>query len=84
MTAMNDDRLLQRRVAQLVAEMHGTKRPSAAGGRQPGARRDRLQIEDDLDQCWDLIRQRRARRRAGLDPDFAMVRSAAIVDGYRQ
>jgi hypothetical protein len=37
-----------------------------------------------LDRYWDLLRQRDARRRAGLDPDGAQVRSADVVEGYRQ
>ena len=41
-------------------------------------------IEVTLDQCWDLLRQRRARRAAGLDADEAAVRDASTVEGYRQ
>jgi hypothetical protein len=37
-----------------------------------------------LDQCWDLLRQRRARRDAGQDPDTAQVRSERVVEGYQQ
>ena len=45
--------------------------------------RERLQtIEVALDQCWDLLRQRRARKSAGLDPDEAQVRDAGTVEGY--
>lgn len=45
---------------------------------------DRLQrIEVELDQCWDLLRQRRARRSVGLDPDDASARPAEIVEHYR-
>jgi hypothetical protein len=36
----------------------------------------------ELDQCWDLLHQRRARRSAGLDPDEAQVRDAGTVEGY--
>jgi hypothetical protein len=39
-------------------------------------------IEVQLDQCWDLLHQRRARRRAGLDPDEAKVRDPSTVEGY--
>ena len=39
-------------------------------------------IEVRLDQCWDLLRQRRARRNAGLDPDEAKVRDPNTVEGY--
>jgi hypothetical protein len=41
-------------------------------------------IEVALDQCWDLLRQRRARRNAGQDPDDAALRSAPVVEDYRQ
>jgi len=39
-------------------------------------------IQVTLDQCWDLLRQRRARRAAGLDPGEARVRDEKIVEGY--
>lgn len=49
---------------------------------------DRLQrlhaVEVELDQCWDLLRQRRARRSAGQDPDDASVRPDTVVEGYLQ
>lgn len=41
-------------------------------------------IEEQLDQCWDLLRQRRAKRSQGLDPDGAAVRSVDTVEHYRQ
>ncbi|HEY3942473.1 MAG TPA: DUF2630 family protein [Acidimicrobiales bacterium] len=41
-------------------------------------------IEVALDQCWDLLRQRRARRQVGLDPNDAETRSEAVVEDYRQ
>jgi hypothetical protein len=45
----------------------------------------RLQwIEERLDQCWDLLRQRRARARAGEDPDEASPRPVDTVENYRQ
>ena len=37
-----------------------------------------------LDQCWDLLRQRRARREFGENPDDALVRDAKTVEGYDQ
>jgi hypothetical protein len=45
-------------------------------------RLERLQVE--LDQCWDLLRQRRARREFGQDPGEAKVRPASIVERYEQ
>ncbi len=41
-------------------------------------------LEVALDQCWDLLRQRRARRAAGLDPEEASSRDETVVEGYRQ
>ncbi|MFC3998843.1 DUF2630 family protein [Nocardiopsis sediminis] len=41
-------------------------------------------VERSLDQCWDLLRQRRARDEYGQDPDDAEVRSTSQVEGYRQ
>jgi hypothetical protein len=45
-------------------------------------RLDDLKVE--LDQCWDLLRQRRALREFGEDPDKAKVRPAKIVENYEQ
>jgi len=45
-------------------------------------RLDGLKVE--LDQCWDLLRQRRALREFGDDPDKAKVRPAKIVENYEQ
>ena len=39
-------------------------------------------VEVQLDQCWDLLRQRRARREFGRNPDDAAVRDAGTVEGY--
>ena len=41
-------------------------------------------LEVTLDQCWDLLRQRRARREFGLDPDSAQARDAETVEKYQQ
>jgi hypothetical protein len=41
-------------------------------------------VQVELDQCWDLLRQRRALRGAGLDPEMAQVRSAQVVEKYEQ
>ena len=41
-------------------------------------------IEEQLDQCWDLLRQRRARLDAGENPDDATVRPVGEVEGYKQ
>jgi hypothetical protein len=41
------------------------------------------QVEAELDRCWDLLRQRRAKREFGEDPESAEVRSADVVENYR-
>jgi Protein of unknown function (DUF2630) len=52
-------------------------------GKASSKERERLkEIEVQLDQCWDLLHQRRARRSAGMDPDQAAVRPETTVEGY--
>lgn len=54
-------------------------------GKLPQADRKRLaKVQVELDQCWDLLRQRRALRDVGLDPDDAQVRPAQVVENYEQ
>ncbi|MGH9246707.1 MAG: DUF2630 family protein [Acidimicrobiales bacterium] len=75
---MQDDEIL-RTIQTLVDEEHQLR--SSAEGADP----DRLgTLEETLDQCWDLLRQRRARREYGDDPDEAAVRSTDTVEHYRQ
>lgn len=52
-------------------------------GQATSSDQERLKrLEVTLDQCWDLLRQRRARRSAGLNPDDATVRDEKTVEGY--
>jgi hypothetical protein len=79
-----DDDLIDR-ISALVDEEHhlvGTASPGHALSEDDAARRRDLEVR--LDQCWDLLRQRRARREAGLDPGFSGVRPAEIVERYEQ
>ena len=80
---MNDAELVQQ-IDKLVDEEHRLERDH--GERElTEAERARLgQIEVQLDQCWDLLRQRRARRHAGKDPGEAQVRSGDVVEHYQQ
>jgi hypothetical protein len=76
-----DDRQVLSRVDELVAEEHQLRElPS----RTPEQQARLAHIEEDLDQCWDLLRQRRARREFGQDPDDAHVRPHSEVDSYLQ
>jgi hypothetical protein len=80
-----DDEELITRISALADEEHRLEAAHAGGGRTPEADLERLRsIEVALDQCWDLLRQRRARRANGLDPDAAAVRPEGTVEGYRQ
>lgn len=77
---VGDSRIISR-VDALVAEEHALRSGAALSDDQ----RARLaHVEQDLDQCWDLLRQRRARRDAHEDPDAARVRPHAQVDSYLQ
>jgi Protein of unknown function (DUF2630) len=71
-------------IEQLAHEEHEL-REREGGAEFSDEDRARLRwVEEHLDQCWDLLRQRRARTRAGLDPDEASVREVDTVEQYRQ
>jgi hypothetical protein len=79
-----DDSRIHEHIEQLVAEEHELWAGEAAGT-AGDADRQRLQaLKVSLDQCWDLLRQRRALREAGADPDAAAPRSPDVVEHYRQ
>ncbi len=80
---MEDEEVL-RRIRQLVEEEHTLETSHVGKGLTEDEEARRSQIEVALDQCWDLLRQRRARRTSGQDPDEATVRSETVVEGYRQ
>jgi hypothetical protein len=79
-----DDQQVIGQIEALADEEHQLLR-RAAEDRMDDADRERLHtIEVQLDRCWDLLRQRRARRAAGLDPDQAHTRAESTVEGYLQ
>lgn len=79
-----DDAEIVRYIGTLSDEEHRLEQ-AHVGEPLSGAELERLQsLEVALDQCWDLLRQRRARRNAGLDPDDAGVRSESVVERYQQ
>ena len=81
---MQDEQIIAR-VHQLVDEEHTLERAAKENQGLGEDEQERLRhLEEQLDQCWDLLRQRRARRDAGLDPDDASVRDPQIVEHYRQ
>ena len=77
-----DDKKISDHINELAREEHELFERESHGNANE-ADRGRLQrIQVMLDQCWDLLRQRQARRTAGLDPEGARVRDEKTVEGY--
>ena len=82
--ATSDEAVLAN-INELVEQEHELQSRSREGeGLSEDDARRLHRVETQLDQCWDLLRQRRARRHAGQDPDEAAVRDAETVEHYRQ
>ena len=79
-----DDADILARIHSLVDEEHQLEEGHVGEGLTADEQSRLKEVEVALDQCWDLLRQRRARRNAGLDPDEAEVRDEGTVEGYRQ
>jgi hypothetical protein len=73
-----------RRISALVDDEHALERAHAGSPPSDDEVARQRAIEVALDQCWDLLRQRRARRVAGQDPDGAQVRPENVVERYQQ
>ncbi|MGW4956966.1 DUF2630 family protein [Nonomuraea sp. NPDC004186] len=81
---MRDDEILTK-IGALVDEEHELRNRLSTGEVTTDEEHERIkQLENALDQCWDLLRQRRARRSAGEDPDNAAARPANEVENYSQ
>ena len=82
------DESIAARIERLVSEEHELRDREQVDSPDPSALeedKERLRaVEVELDRCWDLLRQRRALRDAGADPDEAEVRDANTVEGYQQ
>ena len=79
-----DDKEIMQHIERLVNEEHELLNLSEAGGLDDDQHNRMQELQVNLDQCWDLLRQRRARRDAGLNPDEAKVRDPEIVEHYQQ
>ncbi len=79
-----DDPQIHGAIEQLVAEEHELWQRESAGAASEADRRRLEEIRTSLDECWDLLRQRGARREAGQDPDTAAARPADVVERYEQ
>jgi hypothetical protein len=80
MTLHTTDRNVLGHIEELVTE----EKTLYAQGEMSDAERERLaKINVELDRCWDLLRQRRALREYGRNPDEAEVRPAKVVENYK-
>ena len=80
-----DDKTVLSRIHGLVDEEHELRRQLSRGEISSAEEHARLkELEEDLDQCWDLLRRRRAAREAGNDPDAEKAHSTGEVEGYLQ
>ncbi|GGP96938.1 putative nuclease with TOPRIM domain [Actinomadura coerulea] len=80
-----DEKAILERINDFIEEEHSLRqaheRAETSNAEAQGRLRD---LEVALDQCWDLLRQRRARISAGQNPEDAHVRPAGEVEGYWQ
>ena len=80
-----DDKEILGRIDELIQTEHSLRARLAAGQLTSSEEHAALQsAEEALDQCWDLLRQRRARREFGEDERMAEPRRTSEVEGYMQ
>ena len=81
---MEDETQIHASIEQLVEEERELWERESAGNASDGDRQRLGELKVTLDQYWDLLRQRRALREAGQDPDAAEMRRRQVVEGYEQ
>jgi hypothetical protein len=80
---MAEDVDIRQHITELVSTEHTLREQLAAGEISSDEEHERLRrVETELDQCWDLLRQRQALRDSGGDPARAASRSEGTVEGY--
>jgi hypothetical protein len=77
-----DDRQVIDQINEIAHEEHALWEREGRGELDAREQERLQQLSVTLDQCWDLLHQRRARRAAGQDPDQATVRDERTVEGY--
>lgn len=78
-----DEQEIQHRIQELVAQEQSL-READPGAEHENHAAELKRVEEQLDQYWDLLRQRRAKADAGQNPDEAQERPVGEVEGYRQ
>jgi hypothetical protein len=81
---MASEEKIRNRIEELVGEEHQLWESESRGEADDDARRRLGELRLTLDQCWDLLRQRRALEESGLDVDAAQVRPAETIERYDQ
>lgn len=82
-TVMTTNEDIRATINALIAREHDLRARLAAGKIDASTENQELaRAEEQLDQCWDLLRQREAAREFGRDPDNATVRPTDVVEGY--
>ena len=80
-----DDKEIMSRITELIDTEHELRSQLQRGELSTEQERERLRsTEQALDQCWDLLRQRRAKREFGESVDDANARPVSEVEGYQQ
>lgn len=79
-----DDKSIVAEIGRLTDEEHRIERSHVGVAWTAEERRRSDELEVLLDQCWDLLAQRRARRNAGQDPDAATTRPASVGEHFQQ
>jgi hypothetical protein len=79
-----EDREVLDSIEKLVEEEHRLLEQAGSGALEGDAHARLRSVQVRLDQCWDLLRQRRGRRHADDDPDRAKVRDPYTVEHYQQ
>jgi hypothetical protein len=79
-----DDQQITKQISGLAEEERGLLAQHVGEGLTPEEEKRLRTIETQLDQCWDLLRQRRALREMGQDPNVAKLRDETTVEGYLQ
>jgi hypothetical protein len=80
-----DDKDILGRIDELIKTEHDLRDRLATGQLSNDEEHQQLRaVEEQLDQCWDLLRQRRARREFGEDPAGSAPRPVTEVEGYLQ